>query len=45
MRRETEAVSCYTENTSCIDFFILSVCTLKLNSPEIKTSVLPYTIL
>lgn len=38
VRRETEAVSCYTENTSSkvvcfyiyIDFFILSVCTLKL---------------
>lgn len=38
VRKEAEAVSCCTENTSgkvacfyvCIGFFILSVCTLKL---------------
>ena len=53
VRRETEVVSCYAENTICkvvrfyicIDFFILNVCTLKLTSPEIKTSVLPYIML
>lgn len=53
VRREREAVSCCTENTSCkvvcfyicIGFFILSVCTLKLQSPGIKDSLLSYAIL
>lgn len=53
VRRETAAVPCYTETTSCkvtffcicIDFFILSVCTLKPKPPERKTSVLPHTVL
>jgi len=46
VRKEREAVSCYTENTSCkvlcfcirIDFFILSACTLKIKSAERKAS-------